>query len=143
MEYREIMRLFFKFMHMHRQKAQSYVDEMELYHGQLPILEAVKRNNGCTQTELAEALHISAPSVANSIKRLEKNGLIIKGTDENDNRRSIISITEKGDTVASLCRMKFNEIDEKCFGSLTKEEQEQLYKIMEKIIYNLGKGNHE
>ncbi|MBR3840737.1 MAG: winged helix-turn-helix transcriptional regulator [Erysipelotrichales bacterium] len=143
MEYKEIMHLFFKFMHMHRQKVQAYIDEMELYHGQLPILEAVRKNNGCTQTEIAETLHVSAPSIANSIKRLEKNGLIIKEVDPDDNRRSVISITEKGDVVASTCRKKFDEIDEKCFGSLTKDEQKQLYNLLEKMIYNLGREDHE
>ena len=143
MEIREIMHLFLKFMHLHRQKVQAYIDEMELYHGQLPILEAIMNNNGCTQTEIAEALHVSAPSIANSIKRLEKNGLIIKEVDENDNRRSIISITEKGTLVSTTCRKKFDETDEKSFGSLTKEEREQLYKIMEKMVYNLGREEHE
>lgn len=143
MENHEIMRLFFDFMHLHRQRVQTFVDEAKLYHGQLPILEAVKENDGCTQNELAERLHVSAPSVTNSIKRLEKNGFVTKETDERDCRRSNIRITGKGRTVAEGVRKRFDEADEMSFKNLSEKEKEQLYSILNKMVENLRREDKE
>lgn len=137
MEYHQIMGLFFCFMHLHRKEVQSVIDEYELYHGQLPILETIKNNDGCTQNKLVELIHVSAPSMTNSIKRLEKNGLVTKSIDPNDNRRSVIHITSKGIEVSSKCRSKFDEADRKTFKNLSAEELEQLHAILKKLISNL------
>lgn len=136
-DYHLIMRRFFYFMHLHRKEVQGVIDEYELFHGQLPMLETIKNNDGCTQNKLVELMHVSAPSVTNSIKRLEKNGLVTKSIDPNDNRRSVIHITPKGIDVSSKCRTKFDEAELKTFKGITDEELEQVYVIFEKMISNL------
>lgn len=137
MEYYLIMKRFIYFMHLHRKEVQGVIDEYELFHGQLPILETIKINDGCTQNKLVELMHVSAPSVTNSIKRLEKNGLVTKSVDPNDNRRSVIHITPKGIEVSSKCRAKFDEAEKKTFSGITDEELEQVYAIFGKLISNL------
>ena len=109
----------------------------------MPILEAVKENDGCTQNELAERLHVSAPSVTNSIKRLEKNGFVTKETDERDCRRSNIRITEKGRIVAEGVRKRFDEADEISFSQLSEGEKKQLYSILNKMVENLRREDKE
>lgn len=137
MEYRTIMCALLDFMHLHRQRVQAYVDEVKLYHGQLPILEAIKDHDGCTQNKLTEVLHISAPSITNSIRRLENKGLVVKSVDESDNRRSILRITKEGKEVAEQCRRRFDEIDVVCFKGISEEEKELLYSIMKRMSENL------
>ena len=109
-----------------------------LYFGQLPIIEALRHNDGCTQKELADMLHVSPASVAVSAKRLEKNGLITRRTDENNARCNRLSVTEKGLTERARCREVFDMIDERALEGFAAEEMEMLDSFLSRMIVNLG-----
>ena len=49
-----------------------------------------------TQRELADRLHMAPPTIAASLKCLERQGYVARRTDERDSRRNRISITQKG-----------------------------------------------
>ena len=49
-----------------------------------------------TQKELADRLHSAPPTIAASLKCLERQGYVERRTDEKDSRRNRISITDKG-----------------------------------------------
>ena len=55
--------------------------DVELYFGQLPILEYIRKNPGCTQAEIAEHLCVTPASISTSTKRLQKSGLLTKTTE--------------------------------------------------------------
>lgn len=139
MDSREIMGLFFQFMHLHRQKSEEYMSGIQLYHGQLPILEFIKRHPGCMQSDVAEGLHVSAPSITNSLKRMETNGLVKREVDESDARRFTLSVTEKGKDISDKVRENFDRIDALTIGELSEEEKQQLYTIMGKLIKSISK----
>lgn len=109
-----------------------------LYKGQLPILEQAENNENCTQKEIAEMLWISAPSVATSIKRMEKAGLLEKNCDENDLRNNRICLTDKGKELTQKCRIEFNAIDEQMFSGFSPEECSLLYQFFDRMIANLS-----
>ena len=67
----------------HRYRVGKAASELGLYFGQPGILEYILMNNGCTQKELAEHLHVSPASVATTLKRMEKSGFFVKGFSEN------------------------------------------------------------
>lgn len=139
MENRDIIGSMLTFMHLHRQKVHTCITEAGLYHGQLPILEVVDQNNGCTQKELAEKLHVSAPSITNSIKRLERKELLNKTFDDKDSRYSKITITDKGKEITRQTRVCFDAVDEKCLQCLSDEEKESLYSLIRKLVENIEK----
>lgn len=72
---------------------QKTMPDHDLYFGQLPMLEYIWLHDGCTQVEVAQALDVSAASVAVSTKRLQKAGLLVKKTDEKDLRVKRLSAT--------------------------------------------------
>lgn len=109
-----------------------------LYFGQLPILETLRHNDCCTQKELADMLHVSPASVAVSAKRLEKNGLITRRTDENNARCNRLSVTEKGVMESERCRELFDMIDERALEDFSEKEMEMLDSFLSRIIVNLG-----
>ncbi len=112
-----------------------------LYPGQLPILEYVLQNQGCTQKEIADKLFVSAPSIASSTKRLQKAGLIDKKTDETNLRQNKLFITEKGSWVAKNCRDEFNRYQESFFQGFTEKELTQLGAFLDRIIMNMSEEN--
>lgn len=120
-------------IHIHRAAAKN-----DSYFGQLPILEYIIHHDRCTQRELAETLQVSAPSIATSVKRMQKTGLLKKQADENDLRCTRISITEKGREQAQKCRSAFNAVDENMFRGFNEKECEQFYKYLNRLIANMA-----
>jgi len=124
---------------IHRMNIQTEAYKNGLYLGQLPILEYVRKNNKCTQREVANFLKISPPSVATSVKRMQKAGLIEKATDEADQRYSRLSITEKGMEISEKCRAQYDCIDAQLFAGFDEKECETLYKFFGRMIKNISK----
>lgn len=108
-----------------------------LYMGQLPILEWVLRFGESTQKQLADALQVSPPSVANSIKRMQRTGLLQKSADQHDLRYNRITITERGRRLAARCRAEFDQLDAQMLRGLTTEQLQQLQDILDTMIRNL------
>lgn len=123
---------------LHRICLHKEISKCGLYMGQLPILEFVLQHNGCTQVQVAQMMHVSPPSIATSVKRMQRSGLLEKTIDETDQRCNRLSVTEKGKQTALLCRQKFDEIDCMMFQGFTKEECERLGKFLDRLIENLG-----
>ena len=63
---------------LHSQKISGVSEDFGLHPGQTRILSTVGEMNGSTQKELADLLRITPPSMAVSIKRMQKAGLVEK-----------------------------------------------------------------
>ena len=64
---------------------------------------------------------------------MEKNGYIEKKQDEKDSRKSRIYFTEKGRSICEDGHKKFVMIQEKLQEYFTKEEQEELKRLLNKF----------
>ncbi len=120
-------------IHINRAAAAS-----ELHFGQLPILEFVENHDRCTQCEVAEKMRVSPPSIATSVKRMQKAGMIRKIPDENDLRYNRLSITEKGKEQAALCRSGFNQVDRRMFEGFSEKEIELFREFLDRMTANLS-----
>lgn len=120
---------------------QKATSDIGLYIGQLPILEHIRHNDGCTQAELAEKMFVSPASIALSTKRMEKEGLLKKQTDKDNLRRNKLTITKKGREISEECRKVFDEVDEKMFAGLSSDEVSQFKELLDKMLISLtGQG---
>lgn len=111
--------------------------EYGIYFGQPPILEYLKENPDTTQKEIADFLAISPASVAVSVKRMEKSGLVVRLSDKLDARRNNLRITEKGCDLLDFAHSTFDEIDKKMVEGLTNAEIEAFVNVLEKMNSNM------
>ena len=86
-----------------------------------------------SQKDLSELLYVSEPNVAQIIKRLEKNGLIIRRIDENKKSRKNIDLTEKGRLLISHIIKVNYEWEDKFFNDYSSDEAE----LFKKMLYDL------
>ena len=128
---------FLRITREHRKVFEKSISSLEIHPSQHHFLMHISLNGACTQNSIAEAMNISAATVAVSLKKLEKGGYIEKRISPEDNRSNLIALTEKGEDVVTKSKLLFEEIDRKMFESITEEQQEQLHKYMEQIINNL------
>jgi DNA-binding MarR family transcriptional regulator len=64
--------------------------------GQFRILLILWEMGQVTQNQIANYLNIAQPTVANTLKRMERDGLIAMAADPQDGRRLLLSLTVKG-----------------------------------------------
>lgn len=103
------------------------------------ILHNEMKGKTASQKELADILGITPASLAISIKRMVKSGLLKKVTDKNDLRRNIITLTSKGEEFVQESMLIFDEIDRRMYEGFIGEEKEQLKEFYIRIIQNLEK----
>ncbi len=141
MTYRDLVHQIISTTLIHRHRITKAAQQAGLYYGQPMILEYIMNNNLCTQKDLANSLHISPASVATSIKRLEKSGLISRITDENDSRKNRLSVTENGVSAFRKFREICDSTDKEMFKDFSQEECEILNSLMKRLYNNLDNGD--
>jgi DNA-binding MarR family transcriptional regulator len=89
------------------------------------------------QKQFAEALGVSPATVAISIKRMERAGLVTRVPDPEDLRRNRITITEKGRRLVDDCIRAFRHVDTGMFRGFSDEEREELAGYYRRMVRNL------
>lgn len=107
-----------------------------LYFGQHHILQYIKNNPGCKQTDLSTYLKVTPASIAVSTKRLEKAGFIEKQVDQENLRQNCLYLTSKGLDACDNMKRFFNELDNNALKDISVEDYELLEKLLDKMIYN-------
>lgn len=122
----------------HRYRVGKAASSLGLYFGQPAILEFILQNESCTQKELAAHLHISPPSVATTLKRMEKAGFIERIEDKADTRKKRLSVTKKGENALKDFRKLCDETDLQLFTGFSEGEKEQLMSYLKRLNGNIA-----
>ncbi len=121
----------------HRKTVEKRICSLGIHPSQHHFLMYIAKNGACTQNSIAEAMEVSAATVAVSLKKLEKGGYIEKRISQSDGRSNLIALTRKGEAVVEQSREMFEKVDNEMFASITEEEQQLLHNLMERIVNNL------
>ena len=127
------------FDRMHHTYLKSALEKQGLKVTHPYILVALHKIKGmkASQKELGDAIGISPPTVAISVKRMEKAGLLCKISDEKDLRRNVITLTKKGVEYIEECLSIFDKTDRSVFDGFSELEREQLKRFYLRMIKNL------
>ena len=103
------------------------------------LLFLLKEREGqvSSQKVLSDALRISPASVAVSLKSLERGGYVEKLSDEKDQRRKAVRLTDKGRAALETCFSIFQGVDRRMLDGFTPEEMEQVRAFHLRMLRNL------
>lgn len=138
MKYRDIMGRMAHFIALHRIAIFKAGEGTGIRQGQMPLLSMIDEHKGSTQKELADMLFVSPASIAVSIKRMQKQGLVTKSADSDDLRYNRITLTPEGQRIISDTHASFDAIDKKAFKGFSDEECEQLFSFITRMTDNLS-----
>lgn len=108
--------------------------EIERY---FSILYFLNENNGCSQQFICNHLAIDKTAMVKVLDYLIKAGYITRQVNTEDRREHIVVLTKKGQKHTDAIVKSFNEIDEKIFSSITKQERMAFTKVLSKLSENL------
>jgi len=129
--------IFFQIMRLCFSRSFSLVADMGIHPGQMHLLMEVARQEGQTQKELCDQLCVSAPTVAVTIRRLERSGLLERRKDAADQRKCRIWLTDAGRALAERLSAVMEDIRKDFYRSFTPEEQALMQRFFLRIRDNL------
>lgn len=119
--------------------------EFGLHPAQLPVMKILADYGGISLKELSDMLHIKPPTASVMVKRMEKNGLVCKMADLDDQRISRLYLTEKGKGMSSQIAELIRENERLMTEGFSEEELMQLRGYLRRMTANLaraaGEGN--
>jgi DNA-binding MarR family transcriptional regulator len=92
-----------------------------------------------SQKSLSDALGISPAAVTTTLRSLERKGYIVKQSDDADNRRKRIRITEKGTALINNSREVARRVNRGMYEGFSDEELNLLADYYSRICGNLEK----
>lgn len=101
--------------------------------GELALLSYLSKYHSVTPGELIDILHVGSGRVANALSNLERKQYIERKKDENDKRKTIVTITEKGSSIIKEKKREFRERAYIIYDILGSEDVESLLRIMKKF----------
>ena len=102
--------------------------------GPMPVFFALQDGGAMTQKALAQMAAVEQPTMANTLNRMERDGLIVRTPDPNDRRSALVSLTPLGleRTVGAFeAAVEVNGI---ATNALRPEEREVFYSMMRRIV---------
>lgn len=110
-----------------------YLKPLGLTYTQYVVFMVLWEKESVNVGQLGSILHLDAGTLTPLLKHLEKDGYITRARSKEDERVTIISITEKGNALKEKCKdIPLRLASEG--SSLTPKEAEELYRLLYKYL---------
>lgn len=121
---------------LHQNYLKRELEKTGISKSQRQLLLDIEENPGATQREIAARRNVSTASVAVTVKRLEREGYLVKDTDQKDSRRSCLRLTSRGQKAADESRQLLQHTEASMFSGFSEEEILQFEKLLNRLIKN-------
>lgn len=110
-----------------------YLKPLGLTYTQYIVFLVLWEKESVNVGQLGEILCLDAGTLTPLLKRLDKEGFVTRKRSEEDERVTVISITDKGNELKEKCKdiplkLSANE------SSLTRKEAQELYRLLYKVL---------
>ncbi len=102
--------------------------------GTFPALLELWETDGMTQKQLVAKLDIEQATMANTLARMERDGLIIRKKDASDGRVQRVWLTDRARALRGPATAAAMDENAASLACLTEDEQQQFTTLMQKII---------
>lgn len=109
--------------------------------GQLPVFFALGGGAALTQKRLAEIAGIEQPTMAATLSRMERDGLIARTPDPRDRRSALVSLTPLALEKARAVAEATSAVNAQALSGLTEQDCEQFLGMLRSIVTRLEKNS--
>jgi DNA-binding MarR family transcriptional regulator len=106
--------------------------------GPMPVFFALMESETLTQKDLARWAAVEQPTMANTLARMERDGLIASSPDPADRRASLIRLTPLGRERAIAALSAARETNELALSGLKPKEREVYFDLLQRVIATLS-----
>jgi DNA-binding MarR family transcriptional regulator len=124
-------------LHAQRQFAMRSMPDKDMHPGQARCLWAISTNDGISQRDLAELLHVSRPTITAMLQRLERAGLIDRSNDIADARLTRICLTKAGRDLDARLRDFHRDYINATIGSMSPTDLAEFTRLLGVLRVNI------
>jgi len=117
------------------------IDRHGVVPGQFAQLLALYEEEPLTQRELCERVQIEQSTMAYTLQRMQRDGLIDRVADPRDGRRARITLTQRARQIHEVLMSAARDVNEAATLGLGEDEVATLMSAIERIIKNLEVGD--
>lgn len=132
--------------HLARLMASALRDALKPYGvvpGQFAQLLALYEADGLTQAELCERVRVEQPTMANTLARMQRDGLITRTADPDDGRRSLVILTDKARALEPQLIAAARSVNESAVAGLSAAEASSFMRTLARVIARLESPSAE
>lgn len=113
---------------------QDRIAPLGIVTGQFPILLELWEQDGITQRELLAKLDIEQATLANTLTRMERDGLIKRTKHPSDARAQQIWLTTEARSVRDAAYAAARAQNERALSGLSSDERDQFLDYMRRVV---------
>ncbi|MDJ0992506.1 MAG: MarR family winged helix-turn-helix transcriptional regulator [Dinoroseobacter sp.] len=113
---------------------QSRIKPMGLSTGVFPVMLHLWQRDGLMQRDLVDLVGVEQATMANTLARMERDGLIQRRPDPEDGRAQRIWLTEQGESLREAATSAAKEENLSVLAGLSNDESAQLVGLIRKAI---------
>ena len=117
------------------------VRELGVSAGYLPVLFALADGKALTQTALAQVAAIEQPTMAATLTRMERDGLVQRRPDPNDGRSSLVLLTPTAQKKVRAVEAAVSKVNDRALSGLTEKERVAFMTALQAIVGSLQAGD--
>ena len=102
----------------------------------MTLLELWDRD-GRTQADLVERLDVEQATMANTLRRMERDGLITRTPHPDDRRSQLISLTEKARSLEAPAKAAADVVNQRAVSDISSGAADQLIELMKTAVETL------
>lgn len=119
---------------------QQHIAPLGIVVGQFPILLELWQKDGVSQRDLLEKIDVEQATLANTLNRMERDGLIKRTKRPSDARVQIIRLTDKANALRDKAYTAARSVNSSALNVLNTSEQEQMMDYMHRVIDGMRSG---
>ena len=113
---------------------QRRIHPLGLAPAQFMVLLELWQQDGQTQAELVHRLEVEQATMANTLRRMERDGLITLRPSETDRRARVVCLTDKASDLQVAATMAAAAQNQTALAGLSEDEQVALIDLMQRVI---------
>ena len=108
--------------------------KLGLSSGYMPVFFALAGGEALSQAALATLASVEQPTMAATLQRMERDGLIARTPDPGDRRRALVSLTPLAEEKLRGVRAAGQAVNDVAMRPLSAKEREQYLSLLRRVI---------
>ena len=110
--------------------------------GAYPVIAWLMHFQEATQTELSRLIGIEQPTMAITLRRMERDGIIERSPDPEHGRKSLVKLTAHGRRLSDVIAAAAHDVQKVASKGLTTAELDEFYRLVDLMTENLSAERH-
>jgi len=133
-----VFRAFLNALRLHRQLMMTTLAARDTHPGQAICLRFLSANDGVTQRDLADSLHLARPTVSKMLQAMERAGAIERRPDEHDQRLTRVHLTPAGHELETGLRAVSAATINETVGALPERDRRELERLLDALSASIS-----